>query len=52
MAAEASTARGSAASSGEGWLGARGTVGGGGGDHGARRSCRWVWHDLRRMKAD
>ncbi|EEC67899.1 hypothetical protein OsI_35580 [Oryza sativa Indica Group] len=33
-----------------GRLGARGAAGGGGGDLGARRSCRWVWRGLRRMK--
>ncbi|EEC83741.1 hypothetical protein OsI_29601 [Oryza sativa Indica Group] len=39
------------ASGGGGPLGARDVPGGGGGDLGARRSCRWVWRGLWRMKA-
>nr|BAD08994.1 subtilase-like protein [Oryza sativa Japonica Group]BAD09216.1 subtilase-like protein [Oryza sativa Japonica Group] len=39
------------ASGGGGRLGARDVAGGGGGDLGARRSCRWVWRGLWRMKA-
>ena len=39
------------ASGGGGRFGARGTADRGGGDPGARRRCRWAWHDLRRSKA-
>ncbi|BAS86565.1 Os03g0767332 [Oryza sativa Japonica Group] len=33
------------AAGGGGRFGARGAVGGGGGDPGARRRCRWAWHE-------
>ncbi|EEC73967.1 hypothetical protein OsI_08868 [Oryza sativa Indica Group] len=39
------------ASGGGGRLGARGAAGGGGGDLVVRRSCRWVWCGLQRLKA-
>nr|BAD35366.1 hypothetical protein [Oryza sativa Japonica Group] len=42
-------ARGAGSGDG-GWLGARGVAGSGGGDLGVRRSCRWMWRGLRRMK--
>uniref|UniRef100_A0A0E0ASJ9 Uncharacterized protein n=1 Tax=Oryza glumipatula TaxID=40148 RepID=A0A0E0ASJ9_9ORYZ len=35
---------------GGGRLGARGAASGGGGDLDVRRSCWWVWRDLRRTK--
>uniref|UniRef100_A0A0E0GEQ7 Uncharacterized protein n=1 Tax=Oryza nivara TaxID=4536 RepID=A0A0E0GEQ7_ORYNI len=37
-------------SGGGGRFGARGAAGGGEGDLGARRSCRWVWCGFRRTK--